>query len=100
MPTLEEIVHPELLNMIGSPEDFPSLSGRAQANEKANCEPRAMAKRHALLARIHYLDTNTFCWLVMIKPSLMGDESMDVIQYQRTHPLFPQEPTSDQYFDE
>ena len=22
------------------------------------------------------------------------------MQYQRTHPLFPQEPTSDQYFDE
>jgi hypothetical protein len=36
----------------------------------------------------------------MIKPSLLGDETADVIQYQRTHPLFPQEPTSDQYFDE
>jgi hypothetical protein len=100
MPTLEDIVHPELLDVIGSPEDFPALSGCDPADEKANCAPPAMARRHALLARIHYLDTNTFCWLLMIKPSLMGDESMDVIQYQRTHPLFPQEPTSDQYFDE
>lgn len=100
MPTLEEIVHPELLDVIGSPDDFPALSGCDPADEKADCEPPAMAKRHALLARVHYLDTNTFCWLLMIKPSLMGDESMDVIQYQRTHPLFPQEPTSDQYFDE
>jgi hypothetical protein len=100
MPTLEQIVHPELLDVIGSPEDFPALSGCDPADEKADCEPPAMAKRHALLARIHYLDTKTFGWLLMIKPSLMGDESMDVVQYQRTHPLFPQEPTSDQYFDE
>jgi Patatin-like phospholipase len=100
MPTLEQIVHPELLDVIGSPEDFPALSGCDPEDEKANCEPPAMATRHALLARIHYLDTNTFSWLLMVKPSLMGDESMDVIQYQRTHPLFPQEPTSDQYFDE
>lgn len=100
MPTLEEIVHPELLDVIGSPEDFPALSGCDPADEKVDCAPPAMAKRHALLARIHYLDTHAFCWLLMIKPSLMGDESMDVIQYQRTHPFFPQEPTSDQYFDE
>ncbi|MEO7411749.1 MAG: hypothetical protein ABIZ81_00200 [Opitutaceae bacterium] len=100
MPTLEQMVHPELLDVIGCPEDFPALSGCDPADEKANCEPPVMARRHALLARIHYLDTDTFCWLLMIKPSLMGDESMDVIQYQRAHPLFPQEPTSDQYFDE
>jgi hypothetical protein len=41
-----------------------------------------------------------FGWLLLIKPSLTGDESADVGQYQRTHRLFPQEPTSDQYFDE
>jgi hypothetical protein len=98
MPTLEQIVHPELLDVIGSPEDFPALSG-CDPNEDS-CPTPVMARRHALLARIHYLDTNEFCWLLMIKPSLMGDESMDVLQYQRTHPLFPQEPTSDQYFDE
>jgi hypothetical protein len=100
MPTLEEIVHPELLDVIGSPEDFPPLSGCDPSEDCPPSIPPAVAKRHALLARIHYLDTNTFSWLLMITPSLMGDESMDVVQYQRTHPLFPQEPTSDQYFDE
>lgn len=100
MPTLEEIVHPELLDVIGSPEDFPPLSGCDPTEDCPPSTPPAVARRHALLARIHYLDTNTFSWLLMIKPSLMGDESMDVVQYQRTHPLFPQEPTSDQYFDE
>ncbi|MEO5959859.1 MAG: hypothetical protein ABIZ49_08750 [Opitutaceae bacterium] len=100
MPTLEDIVHPELLDVIGSPEDFNPLPSADAAESGAEPVRPVMARRHALLARIHYLDTNASCWLLMIKPSLMGDESMDVIQYQRTHPLFPQEPTSDQYFDE
>lgn len=98
MPTLEQIVHPELLDVIGTPEDFPALADPDAAAD-SSARP-SWARRHALLARIHYLDTDEFCWLLMIKPSLMGDESMDVIQYQRTHPLFPQEPTSDQFFDE
>jgi len=100
LPTLEQIVHPELLDVIGSPGDFLPLSGKEAGEDEAAPAMSPNAKRHALLARIHYLDTDTFCWLLMVKPSLMGDESMDVIQYQRTHPLFPQEPTSDQYFDE
>jgi hypothetical protein len=53
-----------------------------------------------LLARIRYFDTGETGWLLIVKPSLAGDEPVDVVQYQRTHPLFPQEPTSDQYFDE
>jgi hypothetical protein len=92
MPFLEDLVHPELLDVIGAPEDFVALA--------AKDAPPAYTKRHALLARIRYLDTHQFSWLLLIKPSLMGDEAMDVVQYQRTHPLFPQEPTSDQYFDE
>jgi hypothetical protein len=31
---------------------------------------------------------------------LMGDETTDVLQYHRRHGIFPQESTSDQYFDE
>jgi len=100
MPTLEQIVHPELLDVIGSPEDFPALTDPADRKDAESSPAPAASKGHALLARIHYLDTNAFSWLLMLKPSLMGDESIDVIQYQRTHPLFPQEPTSDQYFDE
>lgn len=97
MPSLQELVHPNLLDVIGTPEDFSPL---VESTDDDTPPPRADSRRHALLARIHYLDTNTFCWLLMIKPSLMGDETLDVVQYQRTHPLFPQEPTSDQYFDE
>lgn len=97
MPSLEEIINPELRDVIGSPEDFPPL---AESDETDSPTRPAQATRHALLARIRYIDDNSFSWLLMIKPSLMGDESLDVVQYQRSHSLFPQEPTSDQYFDE
>ena len=99
MPTLEEMVHPNLLDVIGTPDDFQPLvhsPEAAQTGSRQDC----YAQKHALLARIHYLDNDEFTWLLLIKPSLMGDEATDVTQYQRTHPLFPQEPTSDQYFDE
>jgi len=95
MPRLEDIVHPELLDVIGGPEDFCVLSekgGDGAAPPRARC--------HALLARVHYLDNDQFSWLLLIKPGLMGDEAADVAQYQATHPLFPQEPTTDQFFDE
>jgi hypothetical protein len=38
--------------------------------------------------------------LLYIKASVTGDESADVLEYRATHPLFPHEPTSDQFFDE
>ncbi len=101
MPKLEDLVHPSLLDVIGVPEDFTPLEDDSSGNED-NAPHRRMrcSRRHALLARIHYTDTDDFSWLLLIKPSLMGDETADVIQYHRTHPLFPQEPTTDQYFDE
>ena len=38
--------------------------------------------------------------LLYIKASVTGDESADVLQYRASHPAFPHEPTSDQFFDE
>ncbi len=101
MPKLEDVVHPSLLDVIGVPEDFVSLQDDLRAKDQKTSDLRARcSRRHALLARIHYTDTDEFSWLLLIKPSLMGDETADVVQYHRTHPLFPQEPTTDQYFDE
>jgi len=102
MPKLEELVHPNLLDVIGTPDDFVPLREKDEDDDNATAANRHIrfASKHAILARIHYLDNDEFCWLLMVKPSLMGDETADVIQYQRTHGLFPQEPTTDQYFDE
>ena len=100
LPDLEDVVHPALLDVIGTPEDFPSLEPPPVADTAPPPPAETRARRHALLARIHYQDDDTFSWLLVIKPSLVGDEAADVLQYQLTHPLFPQEPTTDQYFDE
>ncbi|MEO6001571.1 MAG: hypothetical protein ABIZ04_01510 [Opitutus sp.] len=101
MPKLEEVVHPGLLDVIGTPDDFAPTADPESADDDAKSKAGfGQARRHAVLARIHYLDNDQFSWLLMVKPSVMGDEAADVIQYQKTHPLFPQEPTSDQYFDE
>jgi len=61
--------------------------------------PGEYAKRRAALARVSYPDGREGR-LVVLKPSLDGSESRDLIQYQVSHPAFPQEPTSDQFFDE
>lgn len=103
MPKLEELVHPNLLDVIGTPEDFRAL--HSEDSEDDDEESAALMKKkysrcHALLARIHYTDNDEFSWLLLIKPSVMGDEAADVLQYQRKHSIFPQESTADQYFDE
>ena len=100
MPHLEDLVHPNLLDVIGTPEDFPALRENAERENEEPEPSHRYARAHAILARIHYTDTDEFSWLLLVKPGLMGDEATDVLQYQRTHPLFPHEPTSDQYFDE
>lgn len=38
--------------------------------------------------------------LVLIKPSISGDESSDILDYKARHPIFPQETTADQFFTE
>ena len=38
--------------------------------------------------------------LIYMKPGLYGSEPRDVLNYAATHPDFPHEPTSDQWFDE
>jgi hypothetical protein len=38
--------------------------------------------------------------LLYIKPSISGDEPIDVTQYGRKDQAFPQQPTADQWFDE
>jgi hypothetical protein len=55
---------------------------------------------HAVLARVHYHDPVAESLVLFVKPSLTGDEPLDVQQYRSTHATFPQETTADQFFDE
>ncbi|MEP6957833.1 MAG: patatin-like phospholipase family protein [Nitrospirota bacterium] len=38
--------------------------------------------------------------LIYLKPSLSGDEPVDILEYATHHGQFPHEPTTDQFFDE
>ena len=38
--------------------------------------------------------------LVYLKPTLIGDEPVDVANYARSHVTFPQQSTAEQWFDE
>lgn len=58
-------------------------------------------RRHAALARITYTDVGDGTaegWLLVIKASLTGNESLDVTQCGQQFPAFPQDPTTDQTY--
>jgi hypothetical protein len=54
---------------------------------------------HGAVARIDYASGRTGT-LIYVKPTMTGDEPMDVLEYARHNEPFPQQPTSDQFFDE
>jgi len=60
--------------------------------------------KHCAIARIRYSAVDgpeaPDGILIYIKPSLNGNESADVQHYAAADPLFPHQPTSDQFFDE
>jgi hypothetical protein len=55
----------------------------------------------AALARIRYADDSAReSWLLLLKASLAPDIPVDVRSYAAAHTSFPQESTSDQFFDD
>lgn len=86
---------------------IPSAGGKAAPKVDLGIP---LSTRHLLLARIDYPDDaqigspsnqgSAHSLVLVLKPSLTGDEPLDVLQYAASHPAFPQEPTSDQFFDE
>jgi choline dehydrogenase-like flavoprotein len=53
---------------------------------------------HAAIAKISYSDSSQASWVLLIKTSLTGDESVDVLQYSTQDLLFPNSPTTNQFF--
>jgi hypothetical protein len=87
---LDAVLPWELRGSFGVIEDFAADAAR----------PRP----HALLAGVFYEDPmrerDPGSVLLILKPALSGDEPPDVSEYRAAHERFPQEPTSDQFFDE
>ena len=55
---------------------------------------------HCVVGRIKYPEESAFACLLYFKASLTGNEDTDVLQYHSTHPAFPHQSTTDQWFDE
>lgn len=84
-----------LLDVIGT---LPQLQRRESAD---TLQGRAYAERHAALAWVHYDGTTApGSFILVLKPTLVGNEPLDVLQYHGEHPDFPQQTTADQFFDE
>ena len=94
---IETIVEPSLHGAIGVLDDFRT----AEDGQLAAGLARGFARAHALLAHVYYEGAEEpESVMLFIKPTLTGDEPLDVLQYRQQHRAFPQEPTSDQFFDE
>ncbi len=58
------------------------------------------SKKHAAIARITYADQpGRETWLLLLKSSLVGTESLDVTSYAKSDSEFPQNSTSEQIFN-
>jgi hypothetical protein len=102
---IDAVVHPDLhtaigtLDEFGCARDFAAPGGSQSGERHAGSGQRRPA--HALLAWVFYDGNPTpGSALLILKPSLTGDESLDVLHYREAHAGFPQESTLDQYFDE
>jgi hypothetical protein len=68
--------------------------------EKLGCREKINrdGPAHAAIAKISYDDSLVPSWLVLIKTSLTGDESVDILQFSEENDLFPNTPTTNQFF--
>ncbi|WP_158623666.1 hypothetical protein [Corallococcus llansteffanensis] len=61
--------------------------------------PKGQARQRMVAGDIHYPTGDTGV-LLMIKPTLTGNEPADVAQYKARNAAFPHESTGDQFYDE
>ena len=62
-------------------------------------DERGFCRKHWAVGTIHYGDDQTG-QLLYIKASLTGDENPYVLDYAAENPLFPHQPTANQFFTE
>jgi choline dehydrogenase-like flavoprotein len=61
---------------------------------------RREGDHHAALARVTYSRSKDVSWILLLKPSLSDGLTEDIINYGKVNTAFPQDPTSDQVFDD
>lgn len=82
-------------------EKLPVLKkeGKRQTIDPVDYQRHSLA--HAAIDRVTYdcREKAETC-LIYLKPTIIGDEPLDVLQYHVENPTFPQQATVDQFFDE
>jgi hypothetical protein len=68
--------------------------------EKLVLNDKLRASAHFAIGTIDYGDPKSPGYLLYIKPSLVGDETADVIAYCNQHAHFPHDTTANQFFTE
>ena len=85
---------------LGISIDFESFSNFQKRNK--GCPPGGPTL-YCSVGKIHYrrIDNSaTDGRLIFIKPTITGEETADVLNYEKQHPEFPHESTADQWFTE
>jgi hypothetical protein len=69
------------------------------ANHRFAASYMSFSYSHSAMAKITYAD-GVVGYLLVVKPTVTGDEATDVLFYHETNNAFPQQTTVDQFFDE
>ncbi|CAM3890842.1 patatin-like phospholipase family protein [Klebsiella quasipneumoniae subsp. similipneumoniae] len=78
-------------------QPYPNLPGVfGSLNELASSESEACLA----IARINYMHSNTTGYMFIVKPNMCQQAPIDLVNFKAENPLFPQEPTTDQFFSE
>lgn len=102
----EEKATLDYLDSLGVPKHVACKLGRLR--DLLTDHESGKTKHHASLLQVSYLgdeDADAWhgrkhSWILYLKASINGDESVDVLTYQAEHPKFPNQSTLDQFFDE
>jgi predicted acylesterase/phospholipase RssA len=91
-----------ILAWLSDPKTTIGLLQDIGSREPAAKSPRKITRRkHAALAHVTYdNDPEPATWILLLKASVTGDESLDITNYKKNNPAFPSEPTTEQFFNE
>lgn len=90
-----------LLASIGTPAQLQRRHRGLSGDAPTRLRGQACSECHATLAWARYADDpQARSLMLFLKPTLTGDEPLDLHDYRSRHPDFPQQSTLDQSFDE
>lgn len=81
---------------LGIPIEFGSLGITKEGELQGNAHGAVGVIRYSVMDGPQATDGT----IVFLRAALSGDEPIDILTYAKTDPLFPNDPTSDQFFDE